>query len=93
MPYEVCGAGSVSSATTALQDPHHIEARPSLIARVRGADLLVCPVLNGPPPPLGWLTDPVNGVRFRPTASSPRLIHASRLYWRSSNCQNSYQFA
>jgi amidase len=27
-----------------------------------GADLLVCPVLNGPPPPLGWLTDPVEGL-------------------------------
>src|ERR1039458_814274 len=30
---------SVYSATTALQDPHHIEARPSLIARARNADL------------------------------------------------------
>jgi zinc/manganese transport system substrate-binding protein len=28
-------------ATTALQDPHRIEARPSLIARARSADLLV----------------------------------------------------
>ena len=27
-----------------------------------GFDLLVCPVLNGPPPPLGWLTDPVEGL-------------------------------
>src|SRR5829696_4183229 len=33
---------SVVSTTTALQDPHHIEARPSLIARMRSADLLVC---------------------------------------------------
>jgi zinc/manganese transport system substrate-binding protein len=33
---------SVSSATTGAQDPHHIEARPSLIARTRNADLLVC---------------------------------------------------
>ena len=32
----------VSSATTAQQDPHRIEARPSLIARARNADLLVC---------------------------------------------------
>ena len=32
----------VFSATTALQDPHRIEARPSLIARARSADLLVC---------------------------------------------------
>lgn len=33
---------SVFSATTAQQDPHRIEARPSLIARMRQADLLVC---------------------------------------------------
>lgn len=31
-----------SSATTALQDVHHIQARPSLIARLRRADLLIC---------------------------------------------------
>ena len=43
---------NVSSATTALQDPHHIEARPSLIARVRGADLLVC---TGMELEIGWL--------------------------------------
>ena len=29
---------NASSATTGLQDPHRIEARPSLIARVRNAD-------------------------------------------------------
>jgi zinc/manganese transport system substrate-binding protein len=29
-------------ATTALQNPHRIEARPSLIARARNADLMVC---------------------------------------------------
>jgi len=33
---------STGSATTGEQDPHRIEARPSLIARVRNADLLVC---------------------------------------------------
>jgi zinc/manganese transport system substrate-binding protein len=33
----------VTSATTALQDPHQIQAKPSLIARVRNADLVVCP--------------------------------------------------
>jgi amidase len=27
-----------------------------------GFDLLVCPVLNGPPPPIGWLSDPVEGL-------------------------------
>jgi len=41
-----------SSATTALQDPHRIEARPSLIARTRNADLLVC---TGLELEVGWL--------------------------------------
>lgn len=42
----------VSSATTAFQDPHFIEARPSLIARTRRADLLVC---TGAELEIGWL--------------------------------------
>jgi zinc/manganese transport system substrate-binding protein len=42
----------VSSATNALQDPHRIEARPSLIARTRNADLLVC---TGLELEVGWL--------------------------------------
>ncbi len=40
------------SATTALQDPHYIQARPSLIAKVRRADLLVC---SGAQLEIGWL--------------------------------------
>jgi zinc/manganese transport system substrate-binding protein len=32
----------VYSATTALQDPHHVQARPSLIAHARRAQLVVC---------------------------------------------------
>jgi zinc/manganese transport system substrate-binding protein len=43
---------SVYSATTARQDPHRIEARPSLIARARRADLLVC---TGADLEAGWL--------------------------------------
>ncbi|HXZ55790.1 MAG TPA: zinc ABC transporter substrate-binding protein [Burkholderiales bacterium] len=43
---------SVYSATTALQDPHRIEARPSLIARIRSADLLIC---SGSELEIGWL--------------------------------------
>lgn len=39
-------------ATTALQDPHHVEARPSLIARARGADLVVA---TGAELEVGWL--------------------------------------
>lgn len=44
--------GNVYVATTALQDPHRIEARPSLIARARNADLLVC---TGAELEVGWL--------------------------------------
>jgi zinc/manganese transport system substrate-binding protein len=46
------GRISVFTATTARQDPHHIEARPSLIARLRQADLLVC---TGAELETGWL--------------------------------------
>ena len=42
----------VSVATTALQDPHQIQAKPSLIARARNADLLLC---TGAELEVGWL--------------------------------------
>ncbi len=41
-----------SSATNALQDPHYIQARPSLISKVRRADLIVC---SGAQLEIGWL--------------------------------------
>jgi zinc/manganese transport system substrate-binding protein len=40
------------SATNALQDPHYIQARPSLISKVRRADLIVC---SGAQLEIGWL--------------------------------------
>ena len=40
------------SATSARQDPHHIRARPSLIAKVRRADVLIC---SGAGLEVGWL--------------------------------------
>jgi zinc/manganese transport system substrate-binding protein len=40
------------SATTARQDPHSIQARPSLIARLRSADLVVC---TGAELEIGWM--------------------------------------
>lgn len=43
---------SIYVATTALQDPHRVDARPSLIARARSADLLVC---TGAELEIGWL--------------------------------------
>ena len=42
----------VSVATTALQDPHQVQARPSLISRMRNADLVVC---TGAELEIGWL--------------------------------------
>src|SRR5258708_27439614 len=43
---------SVYSATTAQQDPHRMEAKPSLIARIRNANLLIC---SGSELEVGWL--------------------------------------
>lgn len=43
---------SVFAATTARQDPHQVQARPALIAKLRGADLLVC---TGAELEIGWL--------------------------------------
>jgi zinc/manganese transport system substrate-binding protein len=67
---------SVVSATTAKQDPHRIEARPSLIARIRNADLLIC---SGSELEVGWLplllTQSGND-RIQP--GSPGFIEASQ---------------
>jgi zinc/manganese transport system substrate-binding protein len=43
---------SVFVATTALQDPHQIQARPALISRLRNADLAVC---TGAELEIGWM--------------------------------------
>jgi zinc/manganese transport system substrate-binding protein len=43
---------NVFTATTAQQDPHHIQARPSLIAKMRRADLVIC---TGSGLEVGWL--------------------------------------
>src|SRR5437899_2904902 len=42
----------VYSATNALQDVHGVEARPSLIARIRSTDLLIC---SGSELEIGWI--------------------------------------
>jgi zinc/manganese transport system substrate-binding protein len=67
---------NVSSATSAAQDPHHIEARPSLIARVRNADLLVC---TGMELEIGWLPVLVQQAgNARLAAGSPGWFEAGR---------------
>ena len=43
---------TIYSATTAMQDPHRIQARPSLIAKARKADFLLC---TGAELETGWL--------------------------------------
>jgi zinc/manganese transport system substrate-binding protein len=42
----------VFTATTARQDPHQIQARPALISRLRGADIVVC---TGAELEIGWM--------------------------------------
>jgi zinc/manganese transport system substrate-binding protein len=50
---ELAGDGvEVTVATTAFQDPHRLQARPSLIAGARNADLLIC---TGADLEIGWL--------------------------------------
>lgn len=43
---------NITTATTAAQDPHRLEAKPSLIAATSRADLLVC---TGADLEIGWL--------------------------------------
>ena len=49
---QIAPHSNVYSATSALQDPHHIEARPGLIAKMRNADLAIC---SGAGLEVGWL--------------------------------------
>lgn len=65
----------VYAATTALQDVHKIQPRPSLIAQYRQADLLVC---TGAELEIGWLpplAEKGNNPKVRPGA--PGYFEAS----------------
>ncbi|MFL6679731.1 MAG: metal ABC transporter solute-binding protein, Zn/Mn family, partial [Burkholderiaceae bacterium] len=42
----------VGVATTAMQDPHQVQAKPSLISRARNADMVAC---TGAELEIGWL--------------------------------------
>jgi zinc/manganese transport system substrate-binding protein len=71
---------SAFAATTARQDPHRIEARPSLIARARSADLVVC---SGSELEIGWLPlllQQSGNARIQP--GSPGYMEASQLVAR-----------
>ena len=52
LTHSLLPSAKVYSATHHLQDPHHIEARPSLIAQLRNADMAVC---TGAELEAGWL--------------------------------------
>jgi zinc/manganese transport system substrate-binding protein len=49
---ELSTGNDIYAATSALQDPHHVQARPSLIAHARRAQLVVC---TGAELEIGWL--------------------------------------
>ena len=68
---------SMYSATTAMQDPHRIEARPSLIAKMRSADLVIC---SGSQLEIGWLPlllSQSGNAKVQP--GSPGYLEASSL--------------
>jgi zinc/manganese transport system substrate-binding protein len=53
---------NIHTATTAWQDPHYIEARPSLIAAMRRSDIAVC---TGASLEAGWLPALINRASNR----------------------------
>lgn len=66
----------VSSATNALQDPHYIQARPSLISKLRRADLIVC---SGAQLEIGWLPMLLRkGNNPKVIPGSPGFLEASQ---------------
>jgi zinc/manganese transport system substrate-binding protein len=49
---EIAPNANIYTATTSLQDPHNVQARPSLIAQFRRAELAIC---SGAELEVGWL--------------------------------------
>lgn len=66
----------VTSATHALQDPHYVEARPSLISKVRRADLVVC---SGAQLEIGWLP------MLLSKANNPRVLPGKNGFLEASS--------
>lgn len=67
-------AAEISVATTALQDVHFIEAKPSLIAKIRRADLVVC---TGASLEVGWLPQLLRQAGNSRVASGPGSFMAA----------------
>jgi zinc/manganese transport system substrate-binding protein len=73
--HELAGdAAAVDVGTTALQDVHVIEAKPSLIAKVRRADLVVC---SGADLEIGWLPQLIHQAGNPKIASGAGYFMAS----------------
>jgi zinc/manganese transport system substrate-binding protein len=73
--HELAGdAVQVDVGTSALQDVHVIEAKPSLIAKVRRADLIVC---SGADLEVGWLPQLIRQAGNPKVASGPGYFLAS----------------
>ena len=73
--HELAGdAIQVDVGTSALQDVHVIEAKPSLIAKVRRADLIVC---TGAELEVGWLPQLIRQSGNSKVASGPGYFLAS----------------
>lgn len=73
--HELAGdAIDVDVGTSALQDVHVIEAKPSLIAKVRGADLVVC---TGAELEVGWLPQLLRQSGNTRVASGPGSFMAA----------------
>lgn len=65
----------VSVGTSALQDVHQIDAKPSLIAKVRQADLLVC---TGADLEIGWLPQLIRQSGNQKIAAGPGYFLATQ---------------
>jgi zinc/manganese transport system substrate-binding protein len=75
LTHELAGdAVTVDVGTTALQDVHVIEAKPSLIAKVRRADLVVC---SGADLEIGWLPQLIR------QAGNPKVASGSGYFMAS----------
>ena len=75
LTHELAGdAATVDVGTTALQDVHVIEAKPSLIAKVRRADLVVC---SGADLEIGWLPQLIKQAGNPKVASGAGYFMAS----------------
>ena len=66
----------VYDATTGLQDIHQIQARPSLLARARSADLMIC---TGAELEIGWLP------LVRRQSTNPRLQPGQPGYFEAAS--------